>query len=127
VQDQIEKTYQHMNKTPYYLHAILIHDGNASSGHYYAFIYDHHQKLWRKYNDIRVTEESEETVIKESVGGKGWASAYWLVYVNEATAKELSSLNINSFKPLEGAQVDLEHPYARLLSMPINRLVEEEN
>ena len=25
---------------PYQLHAILIHDGTAESGHYYAFIYD---------------------------------------------------------------------------------------
>ena len=25
---------------PYYLHAILIHDGTAESGHYYSYIYD---------------------------------------------------------------------------------------
>lgn len=29
-----------MNNTPYHLHAIIVHDGGADSGHYYAFIYD---------------------------------------------------------------------------------------
>jgi uncharacterized UBP type Zn finger protein len=71
-----------MNKNPYYLHAICVHDGSAQSGHYYAFIKDRHQNKWRKYNDIRVTEVSEEDVFKESNGGSGWASAYWVVYIN---------------------------------------------
>lgn len=29
-----------MQKMPYHLHSICVHDGNAMSGHYYSFIYD---------------------------------------------------------------------------------------
>jgi uncharacterized UBP type Zn finger protein len=29
-----------MREVPYDLHAIIIHDGSANSGHYYAYIYD---------------------------------------------------------------------------------------
>jgi len=57
-----------MQKRPYYLHSICVHDGNANSGHYYTFIYDRFNKKWRKFNDIKVTEVSEEDVFKESEG-----------------------------------------------------------
>ena len=67
---EIQKTYKHMTKYPYHLHAICIHDGNAQSGHYFAFIYDRFQKKWRKFNDIRVTEVSEEEVFKQANGGE---------------------------------------------------------
>lgn len=71
-----------MNNSPYHLHAICIHDGNAYSGHYYALIYDRFQNKWRKFNDIRVTDISEDDVFKEANGGYGHMTAYWLVYVN---------------------------------------------
>lgn len=80
--NQISNTYVDMKNIPYYLHAICVHDGSAQSGHYYAFIYDRFQKKWRKYNDIRVTDVSEEEVFEQSQGGKGFASAYWVVYIN---------------------------------------------
>lgn len=71
-----------MQKMPYHLHAICVHDGNANTGHYYTYIYDRHSKKWRKYNDHKVTEASEEDVLKESLGGHSWMTAYWLVYVH---------------------------------------------
>ena len=70
-----------MQKMPYDLHSICVHDGNATSGHYYTYIFDHCQKKWRKYNDIKVTDVTEEDVFKESLGGNSWKTAYWLVYV----------------------------------------------
>lgn len=60
-----------MNKTPYHLHSICIHDGNAHGGHYYALIYDRYNNSWRKFNDIRVTDLTEEEVFKEANGGNG--------------------------------------------------------
>lgn len=58
-----------------------MHDGGAESGHYYAFIYDRFQNKWRKYNDIRVTEVTDEEVFKASEGGDSWSTAYYVVYV----------------------------------------------
>ena len=76
-----------MDKTPYYLHGVIIHDGSAQSGHYFAFIQDHFQKKWRKYNDIRITDVSEEDVFKEGNGGFHNSSAYLLVYVDSDIQK----------------------------------------
>lgn len=64
---------------------MCVHDGNAESGHYYTFIFDHNQRVWRKFNDIRVNVVSEEDVFKECVGGDDKKTAYWLVYVNQQT------------------------------------------
>jgi ubiquitin carboxyl-terminal hydrolase 25/28 len=61
-----------MSKYKYHLHSICVHDGNANSGHYYSFIFDRFQNKWRKFNDIRVTEVTEEEVFKDSQGGDTW-------------------------------------------------------
>lgn len=86
-----------MQKQPYHLHSICVHDGNATSGHYYSFIYDRFQKKWRKFNDIRVTDASEEDVFSASEGGNSWQTAYWLVYVEGSIAGDLEKTNINSY------------------------------
>lgn len=86
LEQEINKSYAigDMQKKPFHLHSICVHDGNANSGHYYTFIYDRYQKIWRKFNDIRVTECTEEDVFKEAEGGNSWMTAYWLVYVQDS-------------------------------------------
>lgn len=68
---------------PYYLHAVLVHEGQAASGHYWAYIYDKN-KQWLKYNDITVSDASWEELVKESVGGYHNASAYCLMYIDKS-------------------------------------------
>ena len=40
LEDKISKAYDAIKTEPYHLHAIIIHEGNASSGHYYCYIKD---------------------------------------------------------------------------------------
>lgn len=70
-------------QVPYRLHAVLVHEGQANAGHYWAFIYDQPRKRWLKYNDIWVTESSWEELERESFGGLRNASAYCLMYISE--------------------------------------------
>ena len=58
----IEKAYGGMDKHAYQLQGICVHDGNAQSGHYFAFIRDRFNKRWLKFNDYRVSETTEEDV-----------------------------------------------------------------
>jgi ubiquitin carboxyl-terminal hydrolase 25/28 len=61
-----------------------VHDGNATTGHYYSFIYDSFKKKWFRYSDIKIMEVPEEEVFKVSEGDENsWQSAYWLVYINK--------------------------------------------
>ncbi|XP_053504983.1 ubiquitin carboxyl-terminal hydrolase 28 isoform X1 [Ictalurus furcatus] len=70
-------------QVPYKLHAVLVHEGQASAGHYWAYIYDHEHKRWLKYNDVMVTESSWEELVRDSYGGMTNASAYCLMYIDD--------------------------------------------
>ena len=41
---------------------MCVHDGGAEGGHFYAFIKDHKQNKWRKFNDLKIRFVSEEEV-----------------------------------------------------------------
>lgn len=75
----------------YNLHAVLVHDGEALSGHYWSYIYNRESGLWIKFNDVCVVESSWEEVIKESEGGYGKASAYCLIYTRATTSRRQSA------------------------------------
>ncbi|KAL2094455.1 hypothetical protein ACEWY4_009174 [Coilia grayii] len=72
-----------MTQVPYRLHAVLVHEGQAIAGHYWAYIFDPRQNSWMKYNDISVTKSSWEELMRDSFGGYRNASAYCLMYIND--------------------------------------------
>lgn len=81
--------YSHLQH-PYHLHAVLVHEGQAASGHYWAYIHDVGTDQWLKFNDITVSEASWEELEKESVGGYHNASAYCLMYIDKTRIEEMS-------------------------------------
>lgn len=92
MQRQLEEIYKNigdlynrpeLRENKYKLHSILVHDGYAGSGHYYAYVHDIEGNKWRKYSDLIITDVSFETVIADSIGGNALASAYCLLYVKE--------------------------------------------
>nr|XP_028582776.1 ubiquitin carboxyl-terminal hydrolase 25 isoform X3 [Podarcis muralis] len=85
IQRTIELMYtdKSMVQVPYRLHAVLVHEGQANAGHYWAYIYDSYQRRWMKYNDISVTKSTWEELERDSFGGYRNASAYCLMYIND--------------------------------------------
>ncbi|XP_070621753.1 ubiquitin carboxyl-terminal hydrolase 28 isoform X1 [Erythrolamprus reginae] len=83
--DSMEHVYAdpQLRQVPYHLHAVLVHEGQANAGHYWAYIYNQPQDTWLKYNDIAVTESSWEELERDSFGGFKNASAYCLIYVSK--------------------------------------------
>ena len=109
---------------------MCVHDGNASSGHYYTFIYDRFHKKWRKFNDIRVTEYAEEDVLKESEGGHSWSTAYWLVYVESSISNVLEKNDINHYEvPADPFILNdfSTHYYGKIVPGNVNLIIEKEN
>ncbi|CAL1279919.1 unnamed protein product [Larinioides sclopetarius] len=72
-----------LQKKPYRLHAVLVHEGQAASGHYWAYVYCPKRKLWLKFNDVSVSEATWSDLQRDSMGGHHYASAYCLLYVDE--------------------------------------------
>ena len=52
IEQQIDQAFKDYKNYPYYLHSILVHDGDAESGHYYAFIFDRAGNKWWRMNDF---------------------------------------------------------------------------
>ena len=87
----LKQPYTQEKERPYHLHAIMIHDGLAENGHYYTYVFDRAQKVWWKLNDHNVSQEKEETVLKEAFGGEGYKSACNVIYISKHISDQLES------------------------------------
>ena len=109
----------------YKLHAAFFHRGSSGSGHYWVYIYDHVQELWRKYNDDYVTHVSN---LKEIFGNArndttnpnyssiNPANAYFLVYVrSNKTTPDSNIVETVTRQPVEMQQQ--EHAVAEYHSL----------
>lgn len=45
----------------YHLQGVIVHSGNTQRGHYYSFVKDFEENIWRKFNDKDVTIVSTST------------------------------------------------------------------
>lgn len=86
------------SQVPYKLHAVLVHEGQASAGHYWAYIYDHANQRWMKYNDINITEASWEELERDSFGGMTNASAYCLMYIDDRLPHLITGICFHVFQ-----------------------------
>ncbi|KGL88717.1 Ubiquitin carboxyl-terminal hydrolase 28, partial [Charadrius vociferus] len=103
-----------LQQVPYRLHAVLVHEGQANAGHYWAYVYDQPRQRWLKYNDISVTESSWEELERDSFGGLKNASAYCLMYISEKVSRFLADTTGGSElghfqKEVEALSPELRH------------------
>ncbi|XP_052044362.1 ubiquitin carboxyl-terminal hydrolase 28 isoform X1 [Apodemus sylvaticus] len=108
-----------LRQVPYRLHAVLVHEGQASAGHYWAYIYNQPRQIWLKYNDISVTESSWEELERDSYGGLRNVSAYCLMYIND----KLPHFNAEA-APNESDQTAGE---VEALSVELRQYIQEDN
>lgn len=87
LEKQIDSVFEHCKDHPYRLHAVFMHAGSHSGGHYWIYIYDFQNDMWRKYNDETVTLESEETILKK-VDQVRPPTSTGIVYVRDDVATE---------------------------------------
>lgn len=102
-----------LRQVPYHLHAVLVHEGQANAGHYWAYIYNQPRQIWLKYNDISVTESSWEELERDSYGGLRNVSAYCLMYINDKlphfNAETAPNESDQMIGELEALSVELKH------------------
>ncbi len=88
--------YETLDATAYNLSSILIHEGSASYGHYFSYIFDPYKKVWRRFSDLQVTEKEEDEVL-EKARGKNTTNAYCLIYVKDNLNMNKSELPFMHF------------------------------
>ncbi|CAO3621299.1 unnamed protein product [Cunninghamella blakesleeana] len=79
LQSKIKHEYDDLKECAYRLHAVFIHQGQASYGHYWLYIYDHEESVWWKFNDSTVSKVSSTNIFNDTTGST--ANPYFLVYV----------------------------------------------
>ncbi|PMB67870.1 Ubiquitin carboxyl-terminal hydrolase 2 [Beauveria bassiana] len=75
--------HEEMREIPYRLHAVICHRGQLMSGHYWVWIRDFEDDVWRWYNDADVKEnkKTEEVLRTLSTSGEPYYLCYGLVTV----------------------------------------------
>ena len=102
----------------YRLHAVFMHRGSASGGHYWIYIYDFQHNLWRKYNDEKVDLVDREEVFMHETSYPQTSTG--IVYIREDLVSEyteavhrripvpLQSTNEIEMKDIEPEYEDIE-------------------
>lgn len=90
LEENINHQFDDFTEHGYTLFAVFIHRGEASYGHYWVYIKDFVNSIWRKYNDETVTEVPEEEVMNFTEGNT--ATPYFIVFVKKGHEKDIEPL-----------------------------------
>ncbi|KAL9124680.1 MAG: hypothetical protein Q9217_006011 [Psora testacea] len=85
----ISSQFNDLREIPYQLAAVFIHRGTSNAGHYWIYIYDFDAKIWRKYNDEKVTKVKDIIEIFGASTEQRPATPYFLVYVKDEWKEKL--------------------------------------
>lgn len=75
-----------MRSIPYRLHAVICHRGQLMSGHYWVWICDFEDRVWRFYNDESVQENRDTADVLHKLSTSG--EPYYLCYVRDEDKEE---------------------------------------
>jgi ubiquitin carboxyl-terminal hydrolase 25/28 len=82
LETDIDSVFKEARDHPYRLHAVFTHRGGTKGGHYWIYIYDFQNGLWRKYNDDLVTLANESDIFEREIAAMPSAST-GVVYIRE--------------------------------------------
>ncbi|OAF99549.1 cysteine proteinase [Paraphaeosphaeria sporulosa] len=123
LEKQIDSVFEDCKDHPYRLHAIFMHAGSHSGGHYWIYIYDFQNDIWRKYNDETVTLESEETILKKVVQVRPPTST-GIVYVRDDVATEYTEALHRDLQEVKGSQSgETQHGDVEMMDTPSTNVV----
>ena len=88
LEDSIQGVYADMTHVGYHLHAVFMHEGEASYGHYWLYMWDRATDRWFKYNDSVVSQVPSSVVFQDTSGKNG--NVYALAYVRDGVETSLA-------------------------------------
>ncbi|EGX46809.1 hypothetical protein AOL_s00097g235 [Orbilia oligospora ATCC 24927] len=110
LQGNLNQQFTDLRKYGYRIHSIFMHRGSVNFGHYWIYIYDHYNKIWRNYNDTTVSKavDEEEIFRGKSKDGGTDGGPYFLVYVREDRMDWMQALcrDLGEGRKSEGVAVD---------------------
>jgi len=85
---RLSEQFMDMHQYEYKLQTVFIHRGEAGGGHYWIYIYDFENDIWRKYNDdhVDIVNDRKEIFEPHQIGG---GTPYYLAYVRSQDKTDL--------------------------------------
>ncbi|KAJ6240137.1 ubiquitin carboxyl-terminal hydrolase 25 [Anaeramoeba flamelloides] len=102
-----KKNKKEKMKKKYQLFSLIVHSGNANTGHYFNFIYDITRNIWWKFNDQEVLSQSTKEVLDISSGESKGTSAYCLIYIKSTLLDEMKISNLSDLELIPTDLVNL--------------------
>ena len=116
LKQKVNEQFTDLVQEEYKLHSVFIHRGqDAAGGHYWIYIYDFVNDVWREYNDEYVSIVTDRRRIFE---GSGFADGtpYYLTYVRSKDKTELVDAVCRDVVPQEPVPVvqqeDMQKAYS---------------
>ena len=81
---KMEAQFAGFKSVPYRLYALCIHKGGMGFGHYWLYIHDFANGIWRKYNDdkIDIIDNPKITIFQEPTGSRPPTPNY-VIYIQD--------------------------------------------
>lgn len=106
----LEEHFSELKSIPYRIHAVICHRGQLMSGHYWVWIHDFEEGVWRKYNDSNVEVNRSTDDVLKSLSTSG--EPYFLCYVRDEDKDEYVNVPKRRVptpvEPEVGSDVDAE-------------------
>ncbi|KAF4585926.1 ubiquitin carboxyl-terminal hydrolase [Ophiocordyceps camponoti-floridani] len=80
-EEALQQHQDDMKGISYRLHAVICHRGHLMSGHYWVWICDFEDRVWRWYNDADVRENKDTAEVLQTLSTSG--EPYYLCYVRD--------------------------------------------
>ncbi|OAL54917.1 ubiquitin C-terminal hydrolase-like protein [Pyrenochaeta sp. DS3sAY3a] len=90
LESQVDTVFKDCHDHPYRLHAIFTHRGGVRGGHYWIYIYDFQNGLWRQYNDDHVTIADEQQIFEREEGKNTPKASTGVVYIRADIVDDLT-------------------------------------
>lgn len=109
LEEEASKVFDSCKDHPYRLHAVFMHRGNSASGHYWIYIYDFQNQIWREYNDERIREVEDPLKAIYEKEGKGYhGTSTGVVYVREDLIYKYTEAVNRQPKPDDDTDVEMK-------------------
>ena len=80
---QIESQFSDMREHSYRLYALFMHRGSGKAGHFWIYLRDFENNVWRSYNDTYVQETKDSEIFQAPIDATNPPNPYIVVYVKD--------------------------------------------
>lgn len=88
IKRKLAEQFTDLTRYEYKLQTVFIHRGESGGGHYWIYLYDFENDIWREYNDDHVSIIKDRNRIFNPDAGQG-GTPYYLAYVRSADKQDL--------------------------------------